>query len=157
MAFFACRGSDRGGDGSSGDAIVLSVLFLSRRAQPCQYEDVRREQDERLSDPRGADLRRARGIANKDPDRQAGSLECATMTNAASRTKKRGAQKRCRARYKLISAQDIDLRVHLERWRPSLQLAHPGQLPDGREVAPGGALQDPRLLEEVGRRASLSV
>jgi hypothetical protein len=32
---------------------------------------------------------------------------------------------------------------------PSLQLPHPGELPDGREVALGGALEDPRLLDEV--------
>ena len=61
-------------------------MFPSRRAQPCQYEDVRREQDERLADLkgadlRGADLRGARGITNEDLDRQASSLEGATIPN----------------------------------------------------------------------------
>jgi hypothetical protein len=55
--------------------------YFPRRAQPCQYEDVRREQDERLSDLRGADPRGARGITNEDLDRQASSLEGATMPN----------------------------------------------------------------------------
>jgi uncharacterized protein YjbI with pentapeptide repeats len=35
---------------------VLSVLRPSRRAQPCQYEDVRREQDGRLADLSDASL-----------------------------------------------------------------------------------------------------
>ena len=41
------------------------------------------------------------------------------------------------------------------RGRPRLQLSHPGELLDGGEVAPGGALQDPRLLEHIGRREPL--
>jgi uncharacterized protein YjbI with pentapeptide repeats len=60
---------------------VLSVLLPSQRAQPCQYEDVRREQDERLADLRDANLRGARVIINEDLDRQASSLEGATMSN----------------------------------------------------------------------------
>jgi hypothetical protein len=42
---------------------------------------VRREQDERLADLRDADLRGARVIINEDLDRQASSLEGATMPN----------------------------------------------------------------------------
>jgi DNA-binding NarL/FixJ family response regulator len=55
--------------------------------------------------------------------------------------------------WKKLSSQDIDLRVYLDRWRPSLQLAHPGQLPYGREVAPGGAL--PELTEREEEVLSL--
>ena len=120
---------------------VLSVLLPSRRAQPCQYEDVRREQDGRLADLRGADPHGARGSPTRIwIDKPALSKALPYLT--ASCTKKRGGQKRCQARYEL-SSQDIDLRVHLDWWRPRLQLPHPGELPDGREVAPGGALQDP--------------
>src|SRR5215218_6401090 len=54
-----------------------------------------------------------------------------------------------RARAKL-PPEDIHLRVHLGRRRPRLQLSHPGELPYGGEVAPSGALQDPRHLESVG-------
>src|SRR5215212_5155505 len=132
---------------------VLSVLLPSRRAQPCQYEDVRREQDGRLADLRGADPRGARGSPTRiwiDKPALSKALPCPT----ASCAKKGDGQKRRQARYKL-SSQDIDLRFHLDRWRPRLQLPHPGELPDGGEVAPGDALQNPRLLDEVGRRASL--
>jgi hypothetical protein len=73
---------------------VLSVLFPSRQAQPCQYEDVRREQDERLADLRGADLRGARGSTNQDLDRQAGPLEGATMPKAASCNEEEGRSRR---------------------------------------------------------------
>jgi len=31
-----------------------------------------------------------------------------------------------------------------------LQLPHPGELPHGGEVAPGSAIEDPRLLDDVG-------
>ena len=79
---------------------VLSVLLPSRRAQPCQYEDVRREQDGRLADLRGADPRGARGSPTRIwIDKPA--LSKALPSPTASRTKKRGAQKRRQARYKL--------------------------------------------------------
>jgi uncharacterized protein YjbI with pentapeptide repeats len=68
-----------------GDAKYYRYYFPpsepNRANMPCQYEDVRREQDERLADLRGADLRGARGITNEDLDRQASSLEGATMPN----------------------------------------------------------------------------
>src|SRR5215208_7091394 len=54
-----------------------------------------------------------------------------------------------------LPPQDVHLRTHLDRRRRRLQLPHPGKLPHRREVASGGALQNPRLLDEVGRRASL--
>ena len=67
-----------------GDEKVLSVLLLSRRAQPCQYEDVRREQNERLADLRGADLRGARGSTNQDLDYLRRILTCVfTWTGGA--------------------------------------------------------------------------
>src|SRR5215217_9010328 len=146
---FSCSGSDR----REMIAWEMCRVLSSRRAQPCQYEDVRREQDGRLADLRGADPHGARGSPTRIwIDKPALSKALPYLT--ASCTKKRGGQKRCQARYEL-SSQDIDLRVHLDWWRPRLQLPHPGELPDGREVASGGALQDPRLLDEVGRRASL--
>jgi hypothetical protein len=39
----------------------------------------------------------------------------------------------------------VDLGVHLDLRRRRLQLPHPGELPDCRQVAPGYALEDPRL------------
>jgi len=44
-------------------------------------KDVRREQNERLADLRGADPCEARGITNEDLDRQASSFEGATRPN----------------------------------------------------------------------------
>src|SRR3954447_1985266 len=127
---FACTGSDRGEDDRLGDERVLSVLLPSRQAQPCQYEDVRREQNERLADLRDADPRGARGSPTRIwIDKPA--LSKALPGPTASRVLRRGALKSAgKARYKL-SSQDIDLRVHLNWWRVRLQLPHLGQLPDG--------------------------
>jgi hypothetical protein len=62
---------------------VLSVLLPSRRAQPCQYEDVRREQDGRLADLRGADPRGARGSPTRiwiDKPALSKALPCPTAS-----------------------------------------------------------------------------
>jgi hypothetical protein len=77
---YACSGSDRGEMIAWEMQRVLSVLLPSRRAQPCQYEAVRREQDGRLADLRSADPRGARGSPTRIwIDKPA--LEGSTMPN----------------------------------------------------------------------------
>jgi hypothetical protein len=51
----------------------------------------------------------------------------------------------------------VDLRVHLDLRRRRLQLPHLGNLSDCRKVAPGCALEDPRLLhKEAGFHTAFS-